>query len=138
MRENSSSSMWHQQRAITFFQISNLCKLLSTQFQIPFVIINQATTRIIVDDEESDAATTLNTTKLEPALGLAWSQCVNSTFFVTKKGEETLSTMSRRRRLVQCLKAPHISSDDSFWEFTIDQGGCHSINSGASTKKGTS
>jgi hypothetical protein len=140
-----NSSMWHQQRAITFFQISNLCKLLSTQFQSPFVIINQATTRIIENDDgnttNTNRTTATRTTKLEPALGLAWSQCVNSTFFVTRKEQqETLSSLtsssSRRRRLVQCLKAPHISSDNSFWEFTVDQSGCHSMN--GATKMGSS
>lgn len=94
----------YQERSAAFFQISKLCKQLSEEFQVPFVVLNQATTRI--DDTTSPTTTTTTTTstssraagtnhhhqqqhtagnedRLEPALGLSWKQCVNASFFVT-------------------------------------------------------
>jgi RecA/RadA recombinase len=180
----SNNNPWHH-RAITFFQISNLCKELSSKYEVPFVIINECTTKI-----PNDTTTTTTTTDtggttfrrcqqqqkqlpvLEPALGLAWSQCVNCRFFVRRLGVMTTcnnnnnsssdqqqqqqqqlssstatstnmltSTTNRSnnnksnsnsnnnnnkvygRRLLHCLKAPHVSSEHAKLEFTIDRSG---------------
>ena len=168
----NNNNPWHH-RAITFFQISNLCKELSTKYEVPFVIINECTTKI-PNDTITTSTDTGGTTfhrnyqqkqlpVLEPALGLAWSQCVNCRFFVRRLGvmtttynnsnnssdhqqqqlqESSSSTATTAamptsttnsgnsnnnkaygRRLLHCLKAPHISSERAKLEFTIDRSG---------------
>jgi hypothetical protein len=139
---NDAASKWYQNRALVFFQVSNLCKELSAVFQVPFLVINGATNRL---DRGSDRPL------LEPALGLAWSQCVNSSFFVerlpksvgTANGQRTKTQQEQRlgqphtttttesgttRRIkvcyrrLRCLKAPHIPSLHH-QDFYIDQRG---------------
>jgi len=149
---------WHH-RAVTFFQISKLCRELSSKFEVPFVIINECTSKI--PNDTTITGGTLHrrmkqqTVVLEPALGLAWSQCVNCRFFVRRSGETTCSNSSSNnqqqeqqqqheslstatttstsnnnnnnnkayRRILHCLKAPHISSESAKLEFTIDNSG---------------
>ncbi len=109
-----------QARSVTFFKLSSLCKRLSDQFQIPFVIVNQATTRI-----DALSSTTNQEDRLEPALGLSWKQCVNSSFFVTSREAIFLPSNSGapvRRRRLECLKAPHVPNQATM-EFYIDQRG---------------
>jgi len=146
---------WHH-RAVTFFQISKLCRELSSKFEVPFVVINECTSKI--PNDTTTTGETLHrrmkqqTVVLEPALGLAWSQCVNCRFFVSRSGEMTHSNSSSSnnqqqqqqesistatttptsnsnntnkvyRRLLHCLKAPHISSESAKSEFSIDSSG---------------
>ncbi|KAG7368892.1 rad51 DNA repair protein [Nitzschia inconspicua] len=142
---DKDTSKWHQHRAVALFQISNLCKELSVLFQVPFLIINGATSRLDLASGKMS---------LEPALGLAWSQCVNSSFFVDRLPESYTSTQPaiideyRRDSLLhqhsegsntirpgtnngsvkgcyrrfRCLKAPNIASVHH-QDFYIDQRG---------------
>lgn len=137
----SSKSPLHD-RAVKFFQISNLCKELSSRFEVPFVVLNECTSRIPNAVEHRKAV-------LEPALGLAWSQCVNCRFFVRRGSQRSSNTtrvpwqhdksrdhdsrennsyISKRQqdcshRVLKCLKAPHVSSDNSISKFLIDRSG---------------
>jgi RecA/RadA recombinase len=136
-RASNNSNPWHD-RAVTFFQISNLCKELSSRFEIPFVVLNECTSRIqnVVAQHQQQKAV------LEPALGLAWSQCVNCSFFVRRceSNDRIIDTSSSRNqysntgnkqqqqksgcsRILQCLKAPHVSSESSTATFWIDRSG---------------
>lgn len=133
--DDKSTSRWHQHRAVALFQISNLCKELSTIYQVPFLVINGATSRL---------SEQYGKPSMEPALGLAWSQCVNCSYFVDRlpehftmtntvgatgsirdthalqenQGSEPNSSScaipSRRTKVgyrrIRCLKAPNISS----------------------------
>lgn len=123
------SNPWHD-RAVTFFQISNLCKELSSQFGVPFLVLNECTSRI------KGEANQLQQTILEPALGLAWAQCVNASFFVRRRSTLSFSASEKdsadhqkktpqavSQRILQCLKAPHISSEHSVAKFWIDRSG---------------
>lgn len=129
---SSSSNPWRD-RAVTFFQLSNLCKELSSRLEIPFVVLNGCTSRISTSSlrHQSEAV-------LEPALGLSWSQCVNCSFFVRRGSlrdemeqrnrEKDCNTRRMRqggdcRRILQCLKAPHISSEHASMKFWIDRSG---------------
>jgi RecA/RadA recombinase len=148
----STSNPWHD-RAVTFFQISNLCKELSSRFEIPFVVLNECTSRIptaVVQQQHQQQPKAV----LEPALGLAWSQCVNCSFFVrrcesptrTSNNATTVLCRNNRKidqsstrkkncnignkqqqggcsRILQCLRAPHISSEHSTAKFWIDRSG---------------
>jgi RecA/RadA recombinase len=121
---------WHQERAATLFEISQLCRELSAEFQVPFVVINEATTRIV----SSDDGDTKQPSRLEPALGLSWQQCVNSSFFVHRcSGDDgsgnhanDSNATSRRRRRLKCLRAPHIKAGQSL-DFFIDRSGAVSV-----------
>ena len=101
---------WHH-RATTFFQISNLCKKLSSKYDVPFVVTNECTTRIPDSDTSNlptnegrmDRHRNQNHQRsfLEPALGLAWSQCVNCRFFVRRSGTETHTVKINRNNKQQ-------------------------------------
>lgn len=121
------SNPWHD-RAVTFFQISNLCKELSSRFGVPFLVLNECTSRIKSETNQQSV--------LEPALGLAWAQCVNASFFVRRQSTQYFNASEKNsgenankapqaacRRILQCLKAPHISSEHSVAKFWIDGSG---------------
>lgn len=119
-----------QTRSVNFFTISSHIKRLSNQFQIPFVILNQATTRIEVFP--STLCCTKEGDRLEPALGLSWKQCVNSSFFVTRTSATFLpsnTTIAVSRRRLECIKAPHVPTKAAM-EFYIDQRGTVRICTG--------
>ena len=133
--DRAKRNPWHD-RAVTFFQISNLCKELSSRFEIPFLILNECTCRIQADSKQRQQAV------LEPALGLAWAQCANASFFVRRCESTTLSSLQRKNkitnenddrnnapeesvcnRILQCLRAPHIATKHSIAKFRIDRSG---------------
>jgi len=165
----TGSNPW-QHRAATFFQISNLCKELSSRFEVPFVVLNECTSKIPAGIATGGAPagrwdSTVRYRRQqqqqkrgpnaasEPALGLAWSQCVNCSFFVRRANEADDSnscfygtqndphrrnhpfpaaTTSRHNntitggvcsRVLECLRAPHVSSDHSVAEFWIGRSG---------------
>ena len=123
----------YQSRSSTFFEISKICKQLSEEHQVPVVVVNQATTRISNDSDLSilnqnrpvrNNCSDVEQDRLEPALGLSWNQCVNSSFFVTTTQatyQPSGSTPVRRRRL-SCLKSPHVASNATL-SFYIDHRG---------------
>jgi hypothetical protein len=120
-----SKEYW-QARSITFFKVAGLCKQLSDQFQVPIVILNQATARI-----DTSPSTTINNNaytyadQVEPALGPSWKQCVNVSVFLTNTDltfRPSQTTVDVRKRRVTCLKAPHIHSQATM-EFYIDKRG---------------
>ncbi len=127
-----------QERSSTFFQLSTLCKMLSEKYQVPFVILNQATTRIQDDGIPASGSNSYydtGTSRLEPALGLSWRQCINASFFIdntdtmvrssnndnTHADSSSTPPLTRIRRMV-CLKSPRVSSQ-SVIEFYIDPRG---------------
>ncbi len=123
--QNAGKNPWHD-RAVTFFQISNLCKKVSSTYGIPFVVLNECSSRIKANDHQ---------TVLEPALGLAWAQCVNASFFCRRDKRISNATAKDQNdngkqqpsevchRILQCLRAPHISTEDSLARFCIDRSG---------------
>ena len=146
-QQSSKSNLWHD-RAIAFFQISNLCKELSSRYGAPFVILNECTSKI--SNEVTRQQFQTNAT-LEPALGLSWSQSVNCSFFVQRESiaatnvtmglhqnqSETRQSNTKDNcnatkqnvsiRTLRCLKAPHISFEHSVARFWIDESGIISI-----------
>eukprot|EP00980_Cylindrotheca_fusiformis_P004085 scaffold880_cov132-Cylindrotheca_fusiformis.AAC.81 len=121
-RTSSSSSLssqqtnWFHDRSATFFQIASRCKALSLRYRVPFLVTNEATSTPI-----HPTATTTMTTKLEPALGLSWAQCVNTSLFVQHHGG--------RVRKLTTIKSPHVaaSHNNVGGEFTIERHGIERI-----------
>lgn len=144
---------WHQ-RSTTFFRISTILKNLSEEYQIPFVIINQATTKFSDsstspggDHHHHNDNDTTTTSRLEPALGLSWRQCINASFFIENtntmvrlshhpkhhphQNHSSSSPSLARKRRIHCLKSSRISNnDDDFLEFYIDQRGTVRLTTG--------
>ena len=54
------------------FGMANCMRILSTEYKAVFVVTNQVTS--VMDDNNT---TMLRKNKIQPALGLAWSHCVN-------------------------------------------------------------
>jgi hypothetical protein len=110
---------WHT-RSATLFQCSAICKQLSTHYQIPFLIINQVTTKLSHSDSNSNSnpppLSSQQHAFLEPALGLSWSQCCNATWFLTRCSE------SSTRRVLSCRRSPTTANDTSV-VFTIEKEG---------------
>ena len=116
-------------RSSTFFKIATHCKYLSTIHHVPIIFVNDVTTKIIPTQSYVKA-------NAEPALGLSWSQCVNTTYFVTRlKNIEKRSTRHGSRncdhstrseqpisRIIRCLHSPSIQSGVTV-EFRIDDRG---------------
>jgi hypothetical protein len=109
---------WHT-RSATLFQCSAICKQLSTQYQIPFLIINQVTTKLSNSNHplsSQSQSQSQHSSSLEPALGLSWSQCCNATWFLTRHSE------SSTHRVLSCRRSP-TTADHTSVEFTIEKEG---------------
>lgn len=132
--EENTPNPW-QHRATMFFRISSRCKQLSSSYQTPFLIINEATTKIANTNENLPPT---HKNQLQPALGLSWAQSVNSTFFVTRGGagtdrksapsdsDESQPNQTVSRRLLKCIKAPHLPGNEIV-SFFIDHRGTFRI-----------
>lgn len=135
-----------QERAAAMFQVATICKKLAEEHQVPFVIINQATTRIIGlnNKNETSGKGASSSSRLEPALGLAWKQCVNASWFVSNtdslvrlgssiSNNNTTSTAgscrhsTARKRKIVSLKSPRLSCQATM-EFYIDARGTVRLN----------
>ena len=112
---------WHT-RSATLFQCSAICKQLSTHHQIPFLIINQVTTKMSNSNSNSTSnhpplsSRQQQQMSLEPALGLSWSQCCNATWFLSRRSESSTG------RVLSCRRSPTTATDTSV-EFTIEKEG---------------
>merc|ERR1711971_908284 len=73
----SNKKQFYIQRSNLLFRIASYLKLISDLYHIPIIIINQATTS--------------SSSSVIPSLGLSWSNCINTRFFVTRKEEEKFS-----------------------------------------------
>ena len=111
---------WHD-RSSKFFQISSKCKELSFHYQVPFLVTNEATSRIASTTTSGHNIDSMKS-NLEPALGLSWSQSINASFFVTRKSSLTESENSNKRRIIRCNKSPHVPSN-TVEEFVIEPRG---------------
>ena len=122
-----TDSQW-KDRSVALFRISTRCKYLSTAYDVPFVIVNDVTTKTVPNHSSMIS-------KVEPALGLSWSQCVNTSYFATRlKGNPIQSTRSEKqnddstgqahpiKRVLRCLHSPTVQSGTTV-EFQIDDRG---------------
>jgi Rad51 len=135
--KNRNDTPW-KNRATAFFKIATHCKSISDKYQLPFVIVNDATTKI---EPSSPWNYRVVSSSQEPALGLSWSQCVNASYFVARLTErgatpatfQTQSPMSQTdaqpqqartiiRRALRCLRSPKLASDTTIL-FQIDDRG---------------
>jgi len=86
----NQKSMFHQHRSSKLFQISSLLRKMSDVYDVPIVITNQVTSSIPSDDglllkRPSDDMSCMmggvgQNNKIQPALGLIWSNCVTTRF----------------------------------------------------------
>mmetsp|Transcript_20093 Transcript_20093/g.30084 ORF Transcript_20093/g.30084 Transcript_20093/m.30084 type:complete len:156 (-) Transcript_20093:80-547(-) len=86
--------MFHQNRSSKLFQLSSLLRRMSDVYDVPIVITNQVTTSIPSDDgllkrpppsSSSVMGGGQNGNKIQPALGLIWSNCVTTRFILQRK-----------------------------------------------------
>jgi RecA/RadA recombinase len=98
----------YMERSSTFFEMSSLLKQLSSQYQVSILCTNQVTSRLPSSDDEQQqpqqqSKTHFSSTEtLQPALGLSWAQCCNSSFMVKRN--------SKQRRLV-AQRSPFLPSN---------------------------
>ena len=89
----NQKSMFHQHRSSKLFQISSALRRMSDVYDVPIVITNQVTTSIPSDDgllkRQSSSSSLLSSAsspnKIQPALGLIWSNCVTTRFILQRK-----------------------------------------------------
>lgn len=92
---NQQSSIFHQNRSCTLFQLSSALRKMSDVYDVPIVITNQVTTSIPSDDGllkgppppplSSMMGQRGNENQIVPALGLIWSNCVTTRFILHRK-----------------------------------------------------
>ena len=100
---NNQRSMFHQHRSSKLFQISSLLREFSDLYDVPIVITNQVTSVIPSDDglvkggggggegHSTSSTSSVSTAmggmqnKIQPALGLIWSNCVTTRFILQRK-----------------------------------------------------
>eukprot|EP00984_Skeletonema_dohrnii_P035621 scaffold35620_cov155-Skeletonema_dohrnii-CCMP3373.AAC.1 len=92
----NQSSMFHQNRSSKLFQLSSLLRRMSDVYDVPIVITNQVTTSIPSDDgllkrppppppSSSVMGGGQDGNRIQPALGLIWSNCVTTRFILQRK-----------------------------------------------------
>ncbi|CAL9243962.1 unnamed protein product [Arabidopsis halleri] len=135
--DNTPSDL--KKRSSLFFKISGKLKQLANKFDLAVVITNQVTDFV----ESSDGLSGLRIGNLRylyssgrrvvPALGLAWANCVNSRFFISRsddiigkdrgeKDESGSSSVSRRaKRRLDIVFSPYLPGNSC--EFMITREG---------------
>ncbi|OQR91681.1 DNA repair protein XRCC3 [Achlya hypogyna] len=76
-------------RSRVMFEMVNVMRILAAQYDVAFIVVNQMTANMKTGDGTV------------PALGLAWSACVNQRFEVAK-------TRSARTRSIKVLFSPYL------------------------------
>ncbi|KAL3942382.1 MAG: hypothetical protein SGBAC_003414 [Bacillariaceae sp.] len=109
-KDDNCTSYWVD-RSAKFFQIASQSQKLSFGHQVPFLFTNEATSKLLTNNSGLLASTS----RLEPALGLSWAQCINSSFFVQRRYQSST-------RVLKCIKSPHMASNRSA-EFAIESRG---------------
>ncbi|KAL7452367.1 hypothetical protein ACHAWC_004090 [Mediolabrus comicus] len=143
---NNQRSMFHQHRSSKLFQISSLLRQFSDLYDVPIVITNQVTSVIPSDDGlvkgggrgHSTSSTFASTAmggmqnKIQPALGLIWSNCVTTRFILQRKdgvvarishGSKNTGTTSSEGN-EKSTKAPTTTMQRSVRKATVLQSVC--------------
>lgn len=81
-------SNFHIERSKLFYRISRQLRKLSDEYEIPVVVTNQVTATFSM-------LPTHGSGDVVPALGMAWSYCVNTRFILRRKDGLVLSITSR-------------------------------------------
>ncbi|CAJ1966833.1 unnamed protein product [Cylindrotheca closterium] len=136
-RQKEKGQSWVD-RSAHFFQIASICQRLSHEHQVPFVFTNEATCKL--SNSDSSIGGLLASSQLEPALGLSWAQCINSSYFVQKQqgydhhqssnnnsynnsnNNNNNNNKDNNKRVLKCIKSPHMDTNVKA-EFAIEQRG---------------
>ncbi|XP_024011627.1 DNA repair protein XRCC3 homolog [Eutrema salsugineum] len=129
--DNTPSDL--RKRASLFFKISGKLKQLANNFDLAVVITNQVTDLV----ESSDGLSGLRIGNLRylyssgrrvvPALGLAWANCVNSRFFISRSNETICkendesgrsSVSIRAQRRLEIVFSPHLPGSSCEFKIT--------------------
>ena len=137
-QDPQTSRQW-KDRSSAFFKIATQCKCLSTVYHVPFIFVNDVTTKN-VPNQSSFGSPAIS--KVEPALGLSWSQCVNTSYFATRmkvdrissttqtetcKDDDSARQAHRIGRVLLCHHSPTIPSGTAV-EFQIKDRGAIPLN----------
>lgn len=124
-----------KRRSSLFFKISGKLKLQAKRYNLAVVVTNQVVDLMVGSDGMNSVRVGnlgfLYTSgrRVCPALGLAWSNCVNSRLFLSRNDEAISSEDSngefRSRRRLQVLFAPHLPESSS--EFVIVREGVFGV-----------
>ena len=102
---------YYSNRTSHMFHISSRLKQLSSQFQIPCLILNQVTASL---SSTATASSSSLSSTVEPALGLSWAQCCNTTWMISR-----IEHADNKRRRLHCLSSPHMDTN-TFLDFVIE------------------
>ncbi|KAL7472793.1 hypothetical protein ACHAXS_013170 [Conticribra weissflogii] len=81
---NNGNSNFHVERSKMFYRISRLLRELSEKYDIPVLVTNQVTASFSM-------LPSYGSSDVVPALGMAWSYCVNARFILRRKEGLVLS-----------------------------------------------
>ncbi|CAN1843293.1 DNA repair protein XRCC3 homolog [Linum perenne] len=125
--DNSSADL--MKRSSLFFKISGKLKRLAWRFKLAIVVTNQVVD-CVGDGVNGVKVGNLGSLcssgrRVLPALGLAWSNCVNSRVFLSRSEDEKEEGERRTRRWLHLVFAPHLPP--SSCEFVIRREGVSGI-----------
>ncbi|KAL9190804.1 hypothetical protein ACHAXT_000510 [Thalassiosira profunda] len=86
--QHSRNSMFHIQRSARFLRVSSQLRRLSDAYDVPILITNQVTASIAPETgvaSPDPLSFPMNPEQVEPALGLAWSNCVTTRYILQRK-----------------------------------------------------
>ncbi|KAF3786449.1 DNA repair XRCC3-like protein [Nymphaea thermarum] len=129
--ETSSTDL--VRRSNLFFRIAGKLKAQASRFGFAVVVANQVGDVIGEETGGGGGCRPLVTSgrRVCPALGLSWANCVNTRLFLSRSQECDFRSsdlnQTRTRRRMQVVFAPHLPSDGSSCEITIDGHGVHGL-----------
>jgi hypothetical protein len=83
-------------RSAALFRLAASLKQLGEIYELPVLVLNQVTSRFTVTmSQTNNSNNDTNSSSDEPALGLSWSQCVNQSYSVSRKGSVRVLTLDR-------------------------------------------
>ncbi|EGD72375.1 hypothetical protein PTSG_00395 [Salpingoeca rosetta] len=109
-------------RAHVLFDIGRQLKQLAHAHKTAIVCINQVSAHVPEEVLPSFAPS-----RVIPALGLAWSSCINARYFVRRitSREASVQAACDVERQLSCALAPHLPEERA--SFFVDNDGCHSM-----------
>ena len=105
-------------RSGTLFQAAARLKHLSDSFNVPIVVVNQATSSI--SNHRTEILPISNQSM--PALGMGWSNCVNERYLLMRTEEAGTGKFIRKARLLLSSRMSSVNV-----KFKIEDAGCRAL-----------
>ncbi len=85
------NNCWIQQRTALFFELASQLKRWAHEYQLTVLVVNQVTQSISDNSNNNNWShnSKIHEQQPQPALGLSWSTCINSSIWLTRRERQT-------------------------------------------------